>query len=49
MPNIKCSVTECSFNKSVECHAPMIQVERNNASSASNSDQTKCETFKRKM
>ncbi|SFR07780.1 DUF1540 domain-containing protein [Desulfoscipio geothermicus] len=49
MPSIKCSVTECDYNKAVECHAPMIQVDRNNSSSASNSDQTKCETFKPKM
>ncbi|GBF32998.1 hypothetical protein DCCM_2095 [Desulfocucumis palustris] len=49
MPNkIKCTVTECQYNSAVECGAPMIQVERNNSGSASNSDQTKCETFKPK-
>mgnify|MGYP003732586617 CR=1 FL=1 len=45
MPEIKCSVTECKWNNAVECHAPMIQVDRNGANSAANSDQTKCETF----
>ncbi len=49
MPEIKCTVTECDYNKSVECHAPMIQVNRNNTSAANNSDQTKCETFKPKQ
>ncbi|MFA7467385.1 MAG: DUF1540 domain-containing protein [Desulfotomaculaceae bacterium] len=48
MPNIKCNVTECDFNESVECAAPMIQVNRNHASNAGTSDQTKCETFKPK-
>jgi len=48
MPNIKCNVTECDFNESVECAAPMIQVNRNRTSSADTSDQTKCETFKPK-
>lgn len=46
MPNIKCSVTECKWNNSIECHAPMIQVDRNGAGNASNSDQTKCDTFR---
>jgi len=48
LPNIKCSVTECKWNNSVECHAPMIQVDRNGASKADNSGHTKCETFKMK-
>lgn len=48
MAEIKCTVTECEYNKNVKCDAPMIQVDRNNASSASRSDQTKCETFKRR-
>ncbi|WP_338011878.1 DUF1540 domain-containing protein [Desulforamulus ferrireducens] len=49
LPNIKCSVTECSYNKDVECFAPAIQVARDgNLSSAKNSDNTKCETFKPK-
>lgn len=49
MPDkIKCTVTECQYNSSVECVAPMIQVERNRSSNANNSDQTKCETFKPK-
>ncbi len=45
---IKCTVTECQYNSSIECAAPMIQVERNNSANAGNSDQTKCETFKPK-
>ncbi|MDH7577767.1 MAG: DUF1540 domain-containing protein [Bacillota bacterium] len=48
MPEIKCTVTECTYNSDVQCGAPMIQVDRNGAPSAANSDQTKCETFKRK-
>lgn len=48
MPDIKCAVTECKWNNAVECQAPMIQVDRNGASKADKSDQTKCETFKAK-
>lgn len=49
MPNeIKCTVTECEYNDSVKCDAPMIQVDRNHTKAASNSDETRCETFKRK-
>ena len=48
MPDIKCSVTECVHNRDVSCHAPMIEVTRNNIDRASLSDQTKCETFKKK-
>ncbi|NPV29612.1 MAG: DUF1540 domain-containing protein [Firmicutes bacterium] len=48
MPEIKCTVTECAYNSDVQCGAPMIQVDRNGAASAVKSDQTKCETFKRK-
>lgn len=48
MAEIKCTVTECEYNKNVKCDAPMIQVERNNTASAANSDHTKCETFKRR-
>lgn len=47
MPEIKCDVTECAYNKNVKCAASMIQVAHNGVSNASNSDQTKCETFKR--
>ncbi|WP_078060769.1 DUF1540 domain-containing protein [Desulfotomaculum copahuensis] len=43
---IKCNVTECHFNKNVLCDAPMIQVDRNGVGRASQSPQTKCETFK---
>ncbi|MFZ5899418.1 MAG: DUF1540 domain-containing protein [Bacillota bacterium] len=48
MPEIKCTVTECEYNQNVKCDAPMIQVARNHTSQASASDQTQCETFKRK-
>lgn len=48
VPDIKCTVTECEYNKNVKCDAPMIQVDRNHAASAMNSDHTKCETFKKK-
>jgi hypothetical protein len=46
MPDIKCSVSECKFNSEMICGAPMIQVDRNGVSKASQSLQTKCETFK---
>ena len=49
MPAIKCSVSECKWNKAVQCQAPMIQVNHNGVSNASNSGQTKCETFKAEM
>jgi hypothetical protein len=45
---IKCSVTECAYNQNIRCGAPMIQVERNYASNAKSSNETKCETFKSK-
>lgn len=48
MPDIKCTVTECSYNKNVVCGAPMIEVTRNHINQAAQSDQTKCETFKKK-
>ncbi|MCL2336507.1 MAG: DUF1540 domain-containing protein [Firmicutes bacterium] len=48
MANIKCNVTECGFNNSVECAAPMIHVDRNSTKSAGTSEHTKCETFKPK-
>ncbi|MBE3587885.1 MAG: DUF1540 domain-containing protein [Thermoanaerobacteraceae bacterium] len=43
---IKCTVTECAYNTNVMCDAPMIQVDRNGVSKASNSPHTRCETFK---
>ncbi|MFZ5645360.1 MAG: DUF1540 domain-containing protein [Bacillota bacterium] len=49
MQNIKCTVTECTYNKDIQCDAPMIQVARDGQiNHASNSDNTKCETFKPK-
>jgi len=48
VPDIKCNVTECQYNQNIKCAAPMIQVDRNGAAHAANSDQTKCETFKKK-
>lgn len=48
MPDIKCTVTECHFNSDIQCHAPMIQVDRSGSSNTHNSDETKCETFKEK-
>lgn len=48
MPDIKCNVTECAYNNNVVCGAPMIEVTRNNIGQAAKSDQTKCETFKKK-
>ncbi|MGB9793214.1 MAG: DUF1540 domain-containing protein [Thermacetogeniaceae bacterium] len=47
MPDIKCNVTECSYNKNVKCSAPMVQIDYNGSSDAQNSSQTKCETFKK--
>lgn len=46
MPDIKCNVSECQYNHNVSCDAPMIQVDRDGVSKASNSPHTKCETFK---
>ena len=47
--SIKCNVTECNYNKNIQCDAPMIQVARDGSlSHAKNSDNTKCETFKPK-
>lgn len=48
MPDIKCNVTECTYNHNVVCGAPMIEVTRNHIQHANKSDQTKCETFKKK-
>lgn len=45
---IKCTVTECEYNQNVKCDAPMIQVDHNNSSRADSSEQTMCETFKKK-
>lgn len=46
---IKCSVTECQYNKDVMCDAPMIQVNRTGGSQAGTSEETQCETFRPKM
>jgi len=48
MSDIKCNVSECKYNNDIECHAPMIEIARNNIGNAGKSDETKCETFKRK-
>ncbi len=48
MPQIKCNITECNYNKNVLCSAPMIEIKRNNIDHSTKSDQTKCETFKKK-
>ena len=49
LSNIKCNVTECQYNREVQCDAPMIHVNRDgNLKKAQNSDNTKCETFKLK-
>jgi len=41
--------TECAYNKDIQCDAPMIQVARDGQiNHASNSENTKCETFKPK-
>lgn len=45
---IKCTVTECEYNQNIKCDAPMIQVDRNHTQAANRSDETKCDTFKRK-
>lgn len=47
MPEIKCNVTECHYNRDIKCSAPMVNVARDGRlSQAQNSDNTKCETFK---
>ncbi|GAB4256383.1 MULTISPECIES: DUF1540 domain-containing protein [Thermincola] len=48
MPDIKCNVVECHYNKNIMCNAPMIQVDHSGVSRSTNSEQTKCETFKPK-
>ncbi len=47
--SIKCKVTECQYNRNVTCDAPMIEVDRNNTSSAKNSGETQCQTFRPSM
>ncbi|MGB9803915.1 DUF1540 domain-containing protein [Desulfofundulus sp.] len=46
MAQIKCSVSECQYNSQSSCEASMIQIDRNGVAKATNSPQTKCETFK---
>ncbi|BAF59171.1 MAG: DUF1540 domain-containing protein [Pelotomaculum sp.] len=48
MSDIKCTVSECTYNSNLACNAPMIEIAHNNIDRASKSDQTKCETFKKK-
>ncbi|ADG81863.1 hypothetical protein Tfer_2090 [Thermincola ferriacetica] len=48
VPDIKCNVVECHYNKNIMCNAPMIQVDHSGVSRSTNSEQTKCETFKPK-
>lgn len=48
MSAIKCSVTECDYNRNVKCHAPMIQVNHNGVRHSKGSDQTQCDTFRPK-
>ncbi|MBO8128978.1 MAG: DUF1540 domain-containing protein [Peptococcaceae bacterium] len=47
MPDVKCNVSECSYNSNLKCAAPMIEIAKNNTAAANKSDETKCETFKR--
>lgn len=50
MPDeIKCTVAECEYNQNIKCDAPMIQIDRSHTRSASNSDETRCETFRKKL
>ena len=46
--SVKCNVTECQYNSNVMCDAPMVEVDRNNTSSAHSSVETQCQTFKPK-
>lgn len=47
MPTIKCTVTECHYNRNILCEAPMIQVNHNNGVKESQvSEETQCDTFK---
>lgn len=48
MPQIKCNVTECQYNKDIMCDAPMIQVDHNGTQNSSSSQETQCNTFKSK-
>ena len=46
MGSIKCSVSECHYNKSYMCEAPMIQVNHSGVSNSQKSEETQCDTFK---
>lgn len=48
MGKIKCTVSECHFNKNMICGASAIQVNHNGASHSQQSDDTQCETFRPK-
>jgi len=48
MSKIKCSVTECQYNRDVMCDAPMIQVNHSGVRHSSESEETQCDTFKPK-
>lgn len=48
MSKIKCSVSECAYNKQLLCHAPMIQVNHNGVNHSNKSRQTQCDTFRPK-
>lgn len=48
MSTIKCSVSECEYNRNVTCHAPMIQVNHSGVRRSKESEQTQCDTFKPK-
>ena len=49
MNSIKCSVSECHYNKNYMCDAPMIQVNHSGASNSQTSEETQCDTFKPKV
>ncbi|EQB20334.1 MULTISPECIES: DUF1540 domain-containing protein [unclassified Dehalobacter] len=46
MGSIKCTVTECHYNKDVMCDAPMIQVNHSGVRYSQGSEETQCDTFK---
>lgn len=45
---VKCSVENCHYNKSMSCHANALQVNAMGDGKAETSDGTSCTTFKNK-
>lgn len=46
--DVKCDVSTCFYNDQKKCNASSIKVAKCNCSSATNENETECETFKLK-